>query len=80
MYKRQVLEPVVLVIAGVIPIDMLALERKHLFERSEEIGRDTAKHKANLLSHQIHYQQIHIVSLKFFPRLADRIECNSLIR
>ena len=42
---RTVSEPVVLVITGVVPIDLLAQERKHLFE-----GRDTAKYEPRELS------------------------------
>ena len=42
--------PVVQVIAGMIPIDPLALERKYLFERRKEIGRDAGKHEARELT------------------------------
>ena len=37
--------PVVLVIAGVVPIDPLALERRYFFERRDVIGRVTASIK-----------------------------------
>lgn len=39
---RTVSEAAVLVIAGVIPIDLLAIERKRIFEKSEELGRPRA--------------------------------------
>ncbi|XP_060519900.1 uncharacterized protein LOC132698065 [Cylas formicarius] len=43
---RTVPESAVLVIAGVIPIGLLALERKSVYERSMELGRARASKKA----------------------------------
>ena len=40
---RTVSEPAVLVIAGVIPVKLLAGERKAIYRRQDEIGKDTAK-------------------------------------
>ncbi|XP_046685125.1 uncharacterized protein LOC124370866 [Homalodisca vitripennis] len=40
---RTVSEPAVLVIAGVIPIKLLAGERKAIYQRQGEIGKDTAR-------------------------------------
>ena len=46
-------EPVVLVIAGVVPVDLLTLERKQLFEKRGIFGRDAAKHEAKELTLRI---------------------------
>ena len=40
---RTVSEPAALVIAGIIPIDLLALERRSIFERTQEVGKKNAK-------------------------------------
>ena len=45
-------EPVVLVVAGVVPMDFLALEQNHFFKRRDEIGRDAAKYEARELTFQ----------------------------
>ena len=47
---RIVPEPVIPVLAGVVPIDLLAQERKHLFERRDEIERDAVKYEARELT------------------------------
>ena len=49
-YYRTVPDQVVLVIVGVIPIDLLALERKHFIVRRDVIGRDAAKREARKLT------------------------------
>lgn len=43
---RTVSEPAVLVVAGVVPIDLLAQERKHTYKRKEEVGRKAAAAEA----------------------------------
>ena len=42
--SRTVSEPAVMVIAGVIPIDLLAKERRAVYLRKAELGKDMAKH------------------------------------
>ena len=39
---RTVSEPAILVIAGIVPVDLLALERKRIYELALELGRDEA--------------------------------------
>lgn len=43
---RTVSEPAVLVVAGVMPIDLLAKERKIAYQRKMEIGGETARREA----------------------------------
>lgn len=47
---RTVSEPAVMVIAGVIPIDLLALERKSVFERDADTSREIASAQARRCS------------------------------
>lgn len=50
---RTVSEPAVLVVAGVMPIDLLAAEKKHIYERKEEVGKETATVEAKALTMQL---------------------------
>ena len=43
---RTVSEPAVLVIAGIIPIDLLVLERRSIFKRTQEVGEKNPKAEA----------------------------------
>lgn len=47
---RTVSEPAVLVIAGVIPVGLLALERKAIYEKKSEIGRALASTEERALT------------------------------
>lgn len=47
---RTVSEPVVLVVAGVISIDLLVYEMKRVHERRDIAGRRTAKNEAGALT------------------------------
>lgn len=49
---RTVSYEAVLVIAGVIPIDLLANERKRIYERSREVGREKAAAEARVSTMQ----------------------------
>ena len=49
---RTVSGPVVLVVAGMIPIDLLAKERKTIFKRKSEMGKESARVEARASSMQ----------------------------
>ena len=50
---RTVSAPAVLVIAGIIPIDLLAIERKVVFERQPDIEKIQAKRQARTHSMEL---------------------------
>ena len=45
---HTVSEPAVMVIAGIIPIDLLAWERKEIFHKKKEVGKETAKKEGRI--------------------------------
>ena len=45
---RSVSGPAVMVVAGVIPLDLLAVERQNIFRRAPDLGRDQAAAEARL--------------------------------
>ncbi|XP_033212123.1 uncharacterized protein LOC117169727 [Belonocnema kinseyi] len=47
---RALSEPAIIVIAGVLPIDLMAQEKKLVFERTPEVGKHIAKAEARALS------------------------------
>ncbi|XP_033226062.1 uncharacterized protein LOC117178738 [Belonocnema kinseyi] len=49
---RTVSESAALVIAGVIPIDLLALERKKIFEKSPEVGKENTRLEARIATEE----------------------------
>ncbi|XP_046683487.1 uncharacterized protein LOC124369515 [Homalodisca vitripennis] len=49
---RTVSEPAVLVVAGVIPVNLSAGERKAIYQRQGEIGKDTARTEGRSRTYQ----------------------------